>query len=232
MAREAALRAGGWGCVDGGCCCGGASGVEDPPQGSQEEDVVVVVVEAAWRGGCCACCWGGGGVVEDWVSFMSMFMNMAISRSAGSGGGVVSVGLGAAGGAGVIEDGAAGLSPEPSGLGDEEEEDCQNQPMLMWFPRVGMGRVDGETELRSGSLEHLGSLDWVRRGEVRGRAAVQRDGVLGVLPSSTLRGLQLQAKKVLSRFGPAVIGALIESSGGVRTWRRRWACPWLRVSAV
>jgi hypothetical protein len=70
-------------------------------------------------------------VVEDWVSFMSMFMNMAISRSAESAGGAVSAGFGVAGGAGVVEDGA-GLSPEPSGLGDEEEA-CQNQPMLVVF---------------------------------------------------------------------------------------------------
>jgi hypothetical protein len=96
-------------------------------QGSQEEEAGL---ESALEGG------GGGGWVlgweEDWlVSFMSMSINMAISRSADAVGGAWGC-VGGEGGEGVVDVGA-GVSLEPSGLGDEEA--CQNQPMVMILRR-------------------------------------------------------------------------------------------------
>lgn len=123
MARDWGLRV----CLGGVVCCsvvGGWSGFVDD-QGSQEEEEGLDGV--AGGGGCC---WVLDWEVDDCVSFRSMFMNMAISRSveldSASAGGVW-VGAVGAGGGGVVAAGDA-LSREPSGLGDE---DCQNQPMVM-----------------------------------------------------------------------------------------------------
>lgn len=77
-------------------------------------------------------------------------MNMAISRSAGSAGGVWVGGVAAGGAAAVEAGGGARLSLEPSGLGDGEDDD-QNQVMV----RVGL-EIDwlgfAATVLRSGTL--------------------------------------------------------------------------------
>ena len=73
--------------------------------------------------GCC-CCWvAAGEEEEDRVSFMSMSMNMVISRSAGSAGDVGVAGVVAAGG-------GAGPLLEPPGLGGGEG-DVQNQVMVV-----------------------------------------------------------------------------------------------------
>jgi hypothetical protein len=99
-------------------------------QGSHDEEEEVGLesgLEGGAGDGCCCGCWVLN--CEDWVSFMSMCMNMAISRSSGWEGGVwVGEGVCCCG-TGVVEVGA-GLSLEPSGLGDEED-DCQNQPMVV-----------------------------------------------------------------------------------------------------
>ena len=109
-------------------CCSvvaASSGFVDD-QGSQEEEDEELDGVAVGGGDCWVLDWE-----DDCVSFRSMFMNMATSRSveldSASAGGVW-VGAVGAGGLGVVGVGDA-LSREPSGLGDGG--DCQNQPMVM-----------------------------------------------------------------------------------------------------